>query len=125
MSHFLIVDDDPAVARTLGKMLSTDGHEVTSAESAESGLEIAVTTPPHAILVDLRMPEISGVEFLRRLRKDPRAREVPVAVVTGDYFLEDDLLAEIRSLGATVSYKPLWLEDLLTLARTLTGRIEH
>src|SRR5262245_7281680 len=121
MSHFLIVDDDPAVARTLGKMLSADGHEVTSAESAESGLTLAVTTPPDAILVDLRMPEVSGVEFLRRLRSDPRISEVPVAVVTGDYFLEDDLLAEIRSLGATVSYKPLWLEDLLSLARTLTS----
>lgn len=121
MSHFLIVDDDVAVARTLGRMLTTDGHQVTSAQSAVSGLEMAVSEHPHAILVDLRMPEVSGVEFLRRLRRDPRVRELPVAVVTGDYFLEDDLLAEIQSLGATVRYKPLWLEDVLALAKTLTS----
>ena len=115
MSHFLIVDDDLAVARTLGKMLTADGHQVTSAHTAQSGLELALNAPPHAILVDLRMPGISGVEFLRRLRSDPRVRDVPVAVVTGDYFLEDALLAEIRSLGATVCFKPLWLDDLLAL----------
>ena len=121
MSHFLIVDDDVAVARTLGRMLATDGHQVTSAQSAMSGLEMAVSEHPHAILVDLRMPEVSGVEFLRRLRRDPRVRELPVAVVTGDYFLENELLSEIQSLGATVRYKPLWLEDVLALAKTLTS----
>lgn len=122
MSHFLIVDDDVAVAQTLGRMLTTDGHQVTSAHSAIAGLEMALSERPNAILVDLRMPDVGGVEFLRRLRRDPRVRELPVAVVTGDYFLEDSVLAEIRSLGATVRYKPLWLEDVLALAKTLTNQ---
>lgn len=121
MPRFLIVDDDAAVADTIARMLRTDGYEVQSAPSAVAGLELAVQEPPDAVLVDLRMPEVSGIEFLRRLRRDSRIAELPVAVVTGDYFLEDGLLAEIRSLGATVRYKPLWLEDVLALARTLTG----
>ena len=121
MSHFLIVDDDDAVARTLAKMLTTDGHQVSLAPDAEAGLEMATVVRPDAIPVDLRMPAVSGVEFLRRLRRNPALRELPVAVVTGDYFLEDGLLAEIRSLGATMQFKPLWLDDILALAKSLTG----
>lgn len=121
MSRFLIVDDDVAVARTLSRMLTLEGHEVRSEHSAMAGLEAAMSDPPDAILVDLRLPEISGVEFLRRLRRDERLRELPVAVVTGDHFLEDALLAEIHALGATIRYKPLWLDDIAALAKTLTG----
>jgi CheY-like chemotaxis protein len=122
VSRFLIVDDDLAVASTLSRMLSVDGHTVTAAPTAEAGLDLARLAPPDAVLVDLRMPSVSGVEFLRRLRRDPALRELPVAVVTGDYFLEESLLAEIHSLGATVQFKPLWLEDVLSLARSRTGR---
>lgn len=120
VSHFLIVDDDTAVANTLARMLSTDGHQVSLAPSAEAGLGLAVDQHPDAVLVDLRMPTVSGIEFLRRLRRDPRIQDLPVAIVTGDYFLEDGLLAEIQSLGATVCFKPLWLEDMLALAKDLT-----
>ena len=121
MSHFLIVDDDAAVARTLGRMLEMGGHQSTAVHSAEEGLLAALSAPPDAILVDLRMPVLSGVEFLRRLRQDATVRELPVALVTGDYFLEDSLLAEIQALGATVHYKPLWLEQVIALAEALTG----
>jgi hypothetical protein len=44
---------------------------------------------------------------------------VPVAIVTGDYFLDDDIAAELRQLGAEVKFKPLWLDDLVDLARNL------
>lgn len=120
MPRFLIIDDDVAVARTIARMLGLDGHQVTSVHSAEAGLELAVREPPDAILVDLRLPGVSGVEFLRRVRRDARLRELPVAIVTGDRFLEDALLAEIHALGATICYKPLWLDDVLALAKTLT-----
>jgi hypothetical protein len=42
-----------------------------------------------------------------------------VAIVTGDYYMSDDQLNEIRSLGAELRYKPLWLDELVTLAREL------
>lgn len=102
MSHFLIVDDDAAVARTLGRMLAVGGHQSTAVHSAEEGLRAAVGALPDAILLDLRMPVLGGVEFLRRI-------------------LEDPLLAEIAALGATVHYKPLWLEEVIALAEALTG----
>jgi hypothetical protein len=42
-----------------------------------------------------------------------------VAIVTGDYFLDDEVSSELRTLGAELKFKPLWLEDLVGLARTL------
>ena len=65
------------------------------------------------------MPLVDGLGFLRRLRSIDQHRDVPVAIVTGDYFLDDTISSEIRQLGAELKYKPLWLEDLVGLARTL------
>ena len=44
---------------------------------------------------------------------------MPVGIVTGDYFLKDEVLAELSALGATVRYKPLWMDDLAALTETL------
>ena len=46
-------------------------------------------------------------------------RDTPVAIVTGDYFLDDKVSSELRELGAELKFKPLWLEDLVGLARNL------
>jgi CheY-like chemotaxis protein len=124
VSHFLIVDDDLAVAGTLTRMLELRGYRVSSAQGAEAGLEMATREPPDAILVDMRMPSMSGIEFLRHLRRNPRLQDLPVAIITGDYFLDQTQLGEIHALGATVRYKPLWLEDLSALAASLTGKTD-
>ena len=74
---------------------------------------------PDAIILDLRMPLVDGLGFLRRLRARDEQRDTPVAIVTGDYFLDDQVSAELRELGAELKFKPLWLEDLVGLARHL------
>jgi hypothetical protein len=68
--------------------------------------------------------------FLRKLRSKEHHRDIPVAIVTGDYFLDDTVSAELRRLGAELKFKPLWLEDLVGLARTLlsgpgTDKVMH
>lgn len=87
--------------------------------SAELGLREASAHPPDAIILDLRMPLVDGLGFLRQLRSYEAQRSTPVAIVTGDYFLDDATSTELRALGAELKYKPLWLEDLVGLARTL------
>jgi len=114
----LIVDDDEGVTQTFARMLRLEGFKVRTAISAESGLREAQNTHPDAIILDLRMPLLDGLGFLRKLRAlEPH--ETPVAIVTGDYFLEDAVSAELRQLGAELRFKPLWLEDLVGLARNL------
>jgi two-component system response regulator PrrA len=115
----LIVDDDRAVADTFARMLKLEGFNVATAVNAETGLELADSVRPNAIILDLRMPIINGLQFLRHIRSKTHLQEVPVAIVTGDYFLGETTAAELKSLGASVRFKPLWLEDLVALARTL------
>ena len=115
----LIVDDDRSVADTFSRMLRLEGFNVAAALSAEAGLELASNIQPDAIILDMRMPITNGLQFLRTLRSKPHLVEVPVAIVTGDYFLPDPIQNELKALGAAIRFKPMWLEDLIALARTL------
>ena len=117
----LVVDDDRAVADTFSRMLTLEGFSVATALDAEAGLELANTVHPDAIILDLRMPIVNGLQFLRELRTRPHLVDVPVAIVTGDYFLGESMAADLKSLGAAVRFKPLWLEDLVALARALVA----
>ena len=117
----LIVDDDRSVTDTFARILKLEGFQVATALSAEAGLELADNIRPDGILLDLRMPITSGLQFLRLIRSRPHLVDVPVAIVTGDYFLPDPIQNELNTLGASVRFKPMWLEDLVALARTLVS----
>ena len=118
-SKILIVDDDEAVTETFARMLRLEGYQVRTAGSAQQGLVEAEQSHPDAIILDLRMPLVDGLGFLRRLRAFDEHSTTPVAIVTGDYFLDDSISNELRQLGAELRYKPMWLEDLVGLARNL------
>jgi two-component system OmpR family response regulator len=115
----LIVDDDRSVADTFARMLKCEGFEVATAINAETGLELAENVRPNAIILDMRMPITNGLQFLRLVRAKPHLIDVPVAIVTGDYFLSEPIQQELKSLGASIRFKPLWMEDLIALAKTL------
>lgn len=118
-ASILIVDDDEAVTQTFARMLRMEGFAVRTAIDTEAGLAEASQHRPDAIILDLRMPLIDGLGFLKKLRATEGVRQTPVAIVTGDYFLDDQMSAELQQLGAELKFKPLWLEDLVELARTL------
>lgn len=122
MARLLLIDDDPAVSLTLSRMLEFRGHEVTRVESAETGLALAIERPPDAVILDMKMPQMGGLEFLRRLRAEPGAESLPVGVITGDYFLGEPVLQELAALGASVRYKPIRMEDLSALTGQLLGQ---
>jgi CheY-like chemotaxis protein len=117
----LVVDDDPAVVETFSRMLKLEGFRVAAAADPSIGLELAEHVVPDAIVLDLRMPVLGGLQFLRRIRANRSLVDVPVAIVTGDPFITDTTEAEIRALGAILKFKPMYLEDLVALVRCLTG----
>lgn len=117
----MIVDDDPSVTDTFTRMLRLEGFEVVPALSAEDGLALTATHPPDAVILDLRMPILNGLQFLRKFRALRAMATVPVAIVTGDYHMDDTISSELLSLGAQIKYKPMWLEDLAALARELVA----
>jgi len=119
VARLLLIDDDVAVSLTLGRMLESCGHLVARSTSAELGLAQAIASPPDALILDMKMPGMGGLEFLRRLRAVQGLAALPVGVITGDYFLGEATLQELASLGATVRYKPIRLADLSALTDAL------
>ena len=117
--RILIVDDDVAVTDTVSRMLRLDGFEVWAALSPAEGLSLARRHRPHAVVLDLRMPLSSAVPWLRSIREIPGFDSVPVAIVSGDYLLGEQFAEEILALGGDLRYKPLWLDELVCLARDL------
>ena len=117
----LVVDDEPPTTVSFVRMLQSEGFDVESALDGQTGLRLARERTFDAILLDLRMPVLDGLEFLRRLRAIPSCRDTPVAIVTGFYLVDEAALAEIEQLGAVVRYKPLFFDDLIDLTRTLAA----
>jgi CheY-like chemotaxis protein len=115
----LLVDDDPETTQTFARMLKLEGYDVRTAINAEAGLHAMEVSAPDAILLDLHMPLVDGLAFLRRLRADEHQQHTPVAIVTGDYFIDDTISNELSELGVEVYLKPLWLEDLVTITHAL------
>jgi DNA-binding response OmpR family regulator len=115
----LVVDDDEGVALTFSRMLRLQGYRVETATNPETGLALATANTPDAIILDLRMPIVGGLEFLRRLRSFKSGLRTSVTIVTGDYFIEEQIAAEIKQLGAQVCFKPLWIDDLVDVVRKM------
>ena len=119
MARILVIDDDATVGMTLTRMLQLDGHVVSRAETAQDGFDQAAATRPDAIILDMRMPAMGGLDFLRRLRGLPGLEQLPVGIVTGDYFLDEQIIGELGALGAHIRYKPVWMDELSALMRAL------
>ena len=117
--RLLIVDDDDATRETFAKILTLEGYEVRMATNAESGLREIESGYHDGVILDLRMPFINGLGLLYRLRATEMEPQTPVVVVTGDQCLDDSVLEELRALGVDVRFKPLWIEDLVDVARSL------
>lgn len=118
----LIVDDDREAVKAFHPMLKRHGYEARAAYDARAALEEIERCRPDVILLDLHLPIIDGIELLRRLKVVSRFAEIPVAIVTGDYLIDDHLTAEIDRLGSRLHYKPLWEEDIVQIVGSLLRR---
>jgi DNA-binding response OmpR family regulator len=119
----LIVEDDPGAVEIFEQILTLHGYGVRVARDAESGLMEIQRDAPAVVLLDLHLPTADGLEFLRQLRASAPHARMPTAVMTGDYFLDEDVARELGTLGAKLYFKPLWEEDLLRLVHELLSGI--
>jgi DNA-binding response OmpR family regulator len=117
----LIVEDDRDSARSFETMLRSHGHTVRTAGDAEAGLREIQQEPPDVALVDLHLPLADGVELIRQLRRKVDGSAVAVALMTGDYLVDDQVTDELSALGVPVHFKPLWEEDVLAIVAALAG----
>jgi CheY-like chemotaxis protein len=94
----LMIEDDSAVAEMYRLRLSADGYIVTIARAGEEGLELARSTKPDLIYLDLRLPAMDGFEVLKRLRGSPDTAETPVIILTN--YGRPELVERGLKLGA-------------------------
>lgn len=139
----LIVEDENQVARLIELELSYEGYQAEIAESGKEALDKVDVFKPDLIILDWILPEIDGLEVIRRIRSD--GNDVPVIVLTGkdglsdkvisldsgadDYitkpFATEELLARIRavirrkpqSMDGVLQYKDLWLDQFARAAK--------
>ena len=114
----LIVDDDSEVITTFTRWLQLEGYRVRTATEGDDALR--QVDGADAVIVDMRMPILDGLGFLRRVRTNHQ--RVPVAVVTGDYLIDEGVLKEFFQLNARVLFKPLWVDELVDLATALVDQ---
>lgn len=120
----LIVDDEEEFARTLANRLELRGLRVVCAFSGEVALQTLTSDLPEVLLLDMRMPGMSGVELLRALRIDDAiegGRTLPVIVVSGHADISDIHAAEELGIQGYM-VKPVDFSDLLNAIRQATGR---
>jgi two-component system cell cycle response regulator len=80
--RIILIDDSPSARTLIGTRLREQGWQVDEAPDATAGAELAMQAPPNAIVTDLWMPGISGLQLCRLLRADPSTARVPVILLT-------------------------------------------
>jgi DNA-binding response OmpR family regulator len=71
------------------------------------------------VIVDLRTPLGTSMDLIRTLKAMPHLATAPMAIVSGDHYPRAEQVAELSSLGIDLCFKPLWLDELVALARRL------
>jgi DNA-binding response OmpR family regulator len=119
MPKILLIDDDETVCEALSLMLEREGFAPLLAHDGESGFEKALTLKPQLVLVDLRLPGMSGVELCKQLRAANAG--IPIIVLSGlDEELDKVLLLEIGADDYVV--KPFSPRELLARIRAVLRR---
>jgi len=116
----LVVDDERNIRRTLQMVLEGEGYQVLGAETAEEGIQILQTpnTPVDLAVLDVKLPKMSGLEALEKIRKDDALRELPIIVISGHATVNDAVLA--IKLGASDFFeKPLARERVVVSVRNV------
>jgi len=123
-STVLIADDDVSFAAFARTALASIGAAARTVGTGAECLEAARASHPDAILLDLFMPGLDGLEVLRCLRADPETAHLPVMLMTG--LPTGETLAQARERGADdVLFKPFMVADLLERVRRLLDGHRH
>lgn len=108
----LIVEDDADNRQLLGSLLRKQGYGVVEAENGKDAVTEAARHNPDLVLMDLAMPEMDGVEAVRRIHQIPELAETPILAITG--FAIGDVKADALSAGCSeVLEKPIDIEILV------------
>jgi DNA-binding response OmpR family regulator len=109
----LVVEDDIALVALVSRALSSQGYEVETARDGLEGLTKLDQAPPHLLIIDVMMPQLDGMTFVRAIKAHRETRHIPVIFVTARS--DSRSVVEGINLGAKFYItKPFSIDDLLT-----------
>ncbi len=117
--HLLVVDDEPHIGLVLRPYLEQLGYRVSFARSLAEARAAVGGAPPDGMLLDLHLPDGSGLDFLRDLRAKSGTARLPILVLTAEG--EERVLREARRLGAALVTKPFSPTKLSQRIATMFG----
>ena len=120
LRRVIIVDDEPAIREMLAVALEMAGFEVTEADNASTALNRVASSIPDLMLIDWMMPQVSGLELCRRLRRNPDTATIPLVLLTARG--EED--AKIKGLEVADDYitKPFSSRELVARLKSILRR---
>lgn len=119
--HILIIEDDSSVCELLFTCLSKAGYRVSIAQSGEAGLSQIEEDPPEAMVLDLNLPGMNGLDVCRAMRRDPWMSRIPVLMLTGQAE-EDDVVAGLEVGADDYMTKPFSPKLLTARVKSLLRR---
>jgi DNA-binding response OmpR family regulator len=118
MTSVLVVDDDPVILDVVEMVLRGNGIEVSTRSTGEEGVRAAHDEPPDCAVVDVSMPDMSGLQVCRALREDPVTSDVPIILLTGKgQWL--DVASGFEAGADDYLVKPFTAQDLLMRVEAL------
>lgn len=119
----LVCEDDPSLRLLFRLTIEPHGYRVVEAGDGRSGIELARSVKPDLIVVDMRLPDCSGIEVVRALRVEPLLERTPILMATGSMQPGDRLAAEDAGVD-TFLYKPFKMASLIAEIERLLVRSE-
>lgn len=121
MAKILIVEDEPKIARFIELELTHEGYEVDKVDNGRAAVDAALSASYDLVLLDIVLPQLNGMEVLRRIRRE---RDVPVVLLTA----RDAVMDKVAGLDAGADdyiTKPFAIEELLARIRVALKRREQ
>ncbi len=120
-SHLiLLADDEPHITHIIALKLKRAGYEVMVVEDGEMAFKAAIEHRPSAIVTDLQMPYLSGIELAEQLSRDEHGRNIPIILLTARGYAVEEELERFPSIKKMLS-KPFSAKDLLKDINEMLG----
>jgi two-component system phosphate regulon response regulator PhoB len=123
MARILVIDNDPALASSLGRVLEQEGHELIGCTTGAEGIEAAKEEQPDLVLLETALPDKTGADVCRALAKSARTRDIPFMFVSSKT-AEADRVRGFELGAADYVVKPFSARELSLRVRAVLRRSE-
>lgn len=93
----LMIDDEMYIRKVMTQIFKANNYEIITSDNGIDGINIAAHYLPDLILLDLKMPEIDGIGVCKKLKENPKTKDIPILIITG--YPSEDVVEPLTNLG--------------------------